>query len=132
MLSDKIENCLQVHENVVAAWLFGSQASGRARPDSDVDIAILAEQPLSLDQRLALQIDLEQALECFRVDVVDLRNATPVLCFEALNGQRAFVRSADKVAEFSSQVGREYESAMALLKIGYRARKDRRGQEKVS
>lgn len=125
MLIEKIKECLLPYDFIVAAWLFGSQATGRARPDSDVDIALLAEQPLDLQQRLSIQIDLEEALQRFQVDVVDLHKASPVLRFEALNGKRVFVRSDDKVAVFSSLVGREYESAMALLKAGYRARRER-------
>jgi predicted nucleotidyltransferase len=132
MLIDKIKDCLLPHDYIVAVWLFGSQATGRARPDSDVDIAVLAENPLNLEQRLSIQIALEDALKRFRVDVVDLHMATPVLRFEALNGQRVFVRSADEVAAFSSVVGREYESAMALLKTGYRARREHNGREKAS
>ena len=132
MLSNKIKECLLPHDYIVAVWLFGSQATGRARPDSDVDVAVLAEDPLDLKQRLSIQMDLEDALKRFRVDVVELQTASPVLRFEALHGQRVFVRSADKVARFSSLVGREYESAMALLKAGYRARKDRKGREKAS
>lgn len=132
MLIDKIKECLWPYNDIVAAWLFGSQATGRARPDSDVDVAILTDYPLELEQRLSIQIDLEQALKRPDVDVVDLNNASPVLRFEALNGQRVFVRSAERVAKFSSLVGREYESAIALLKLGYQARKDRNNQERAS
>lgn len=132
MLIDKIKDCLYPYEYLVAVWLFGSQATGRARPDSDVDVAVLGEQPLELEQRLSIQMALEEALERFRVDVVDLHKASPVLRFEALNGKRVFVRSADKMAIFSSLVGREYESAMALLKVGYQARRDLKGQEQAS
>ncbi len=132
MLIDKIRDCLFPHDYLVAVWLFGSQATGRARPDSDFDVAVWGEQPLDLDQRLSIQMELEEALGRFRVDVVDLHKASPVLRFEALHGKRVFVRSADKVAIFSSLVGREYESAMALLKLGYQARRDRKEQEKAS
>jgi len=66
MLIDKIKECLLPYDFIVAAWLFGSQATGRARPDSDVDIALLTEEPLNSQQRLSIQIDLEEALSGFR------------------------------------------------------------------
>lgn len=125
MLTDKLKVCLREYDELVAAWLFGSQATGRVRPGSDVDVAVLGYRPLTLDERLSLQIDVEQALQQPRVDLVDLRRASPILQFEALHGVRLFVRSPQEVAEFSSLVGREYESAMALLTRGFRDRADR-------
>lgn len=122
MLVDQARALLSQRKELIAAWLFGSQATGRARPDSDVDLAVLAEHPLTLDQRLSLQTDLEQALQRDCVDVVDLRRGSPILQFEALNGIRLFAHSPAKVAKFSSLVGREYESAMALLQQGFRIR----------
>ena len=129
MLRDKIKDCLEKHTELQAAWLFGSQASGRAHSESDVDVAVLASQPLTLDQRLTLQMELEEALQTYRLDLVDLRKAGVVLQFEALQGERLLCRSPEEVAEFSSLVGREYESAMALLKIGYRARRERNPEQ---
>ena len=128
-MRDKIKDCLDKHTELQAAWLFGSQVSGRTHSESDVDVAVLASQPLTLDQRLALQMALEEALQTYRLDLVDLRKAGVVLQFEALNGERLLCRSPEKVAEFSSLVGREYESAMALLKIGYRARRERKPEQ---
>jgi len=59
--------------------LFGSRAKGRARPDSDVDVAVrCARGPLDLDARL----DVAEALRTVYdadVDVVDLLRADPLL-----------------------------------------------------
>ena len=128
MLTDKLRDCLQAREDLVAAWLFGSQATGRTHPGSDVDVAVLSTEPLTLQQKLDLQMEVEQAVQMSSVDLVDLRRATPILAFEALNGVRLFVNSPEEVAVFSSLVGREYESAMALVMRGYRDRKDRTGR----
>ena len=111
----RARDCLYRREGLQGAWLFGSRSSGRARPDSDFDIAVLAAQPLTL----------EDAMGGTRVDLVDLRSSSPVLHFEALSGERLFVRNPEEVARFSSLAAREYESAMALLKRGYRDRRDR-------
>jgi uncharacterized protein len=35
---------------IVCAWLFGSRARGTARPDSDVDVAVLAELPRGIER----------------------------------------------------------------------------------
>lgn len=57
---DRLEGVLAGWPGVAAAWLFGSQARGTARPDSDVDVAVLftarprgfEEQPWELEARL--------------------------------------------------------------------------------
>lgn len=126
MLIDKLKACLSPQSELLAAWLFGSQAKQTARPDSDVDVAVLGHRPLTLEERLSLQLLVGQAVGSFSVDIVDLSKASSILRFEALHGQRLFVHSAEKVAEFSSLVGREYESDMALLAQGFRARSEAR------
>ncbi len=126
MLSDKLRESLSPRTELIAAWLFGSQAKGNARPDSDVDVAVLGYRRLTLDERLELQQIVEQAAGTSSADLVDLRNASPILAFEALHGQRLVVNSPERLAEFSSIVGREYESDMALLAQGFRARAEAR------
>lgn len=58
-------------------WLFGSRATGHARPASDVDLAVLTaddETSLGLLGQAALAGELED-LFGVRVDVVDFRRA---------------------------------------------------------
>ena len=57
------------------AYLFGSRATGRHRPDSDADIAILTDRPLTLLAESRLCVDLARALDVAAVDLVDLRRA---------------------------------------------------------
>lgn len=47
-------------------------ASGRQRPDSDLDIAILADRPLTAEQRIAL-IDALALSSGRAIDLVDLK-----------------------------------------------------------
>ena len=51
------------------AGVFGSQARGHARPDSDVDILIRFEKTPGLVQFIRLENELEDALQA-KVDVV--------------------------------------------------------------
>ncbi|MGH3869056.1 MAG: type VII toxin-antitoxin system MntA family adenylyltransferase antitoxin [Pseudonocardiaceae bacterium] len=57
------------------AYLFGSRATGRHRPDSDADIAIMPGAPLDLLAEAAVADQLAQALQVPAVDLVDLRRA---------------------------------------------------------
>ena len=60
--------------------LFGSHAAGRARPDSDVDVAVRAAGgPLGTQAWMALDEGLAKLLPGRRVDLVDLTGADPLL-----------------------------------------------------
>lgn len=57
------------------AYLFGSRATGHHRPDSDADIAVMTDRPLTLLAESLLSVDLARALDVAAVDLVDLRRA---------------------------------------------------------
>ena len=61
--------------------LFGSHATGRARQDSDIDIAVIRKQPLSFDERLKIIGDFSDTLGREDVEVVDLASASPTLMY---------------------------------------------------
>jgi predicted nucleotidyltransferase len=63
---------------VQVAFLHGSWATGRARKDSDVDLAVVGTAVFSVDQLHALAENIERALGR-RVDLADLRRAGDVL-----------------------------------------------------
>ena len=54
-----------------AAWVFGSRATGRARPYSDLDLLIDAGRPLSLDEAAILAEAFSDSDLPYRVDIVD-------------------------------------------------------------
>lgn len=45
MLDDTLRTALRADDRVAAAWLFGSEARGEARPDSDIDVGVLFVDP---------------------------------------------------------------------------------------
>lgn len=61
-----------------AVYLFGSRATGRARPGSDVDLAVESELDLSRPIRKAREAFEESTLP-YTVDLVELRRAPPEL-----------------------------------------------------
>lgn len=61
------------------AWVFGSRATGRARPYSDLDILISSPKPLDWRARADLQDAFEASNLPFRVDVVEESRLAPAL-----------------------------------------------------
>jgi predicted nucleotidyltransferase len=61
-----------------AIYRFGSSLEGLHRPDSDLDLAVLAERPLDAWGRFTLQERVAAAVRR-QVDLVDLRSATTVM-----------------------------------------------------
>lgn len=54
-------------------WVFGSRASGHARRYSDLDLAIDAGRPLTLDETAGLAEAFSESELPYRVDIVDWR-----------------------------------------------------------
>lgn len=109
---------LEAQPKIQAAWLFGSGHTGRARPDSDVDIGLLTSEPLTTEELIDLAGRLERELGVERVDLVELEAASPVLAFEAISGRSLLNRDPHRVAAFVSLTSRIYEDTMATLERG--------------
>src|SRR5436853_1784007 len=56
-----------------SVWVFGSRASGRARRYSDLDLAIDAGRPLTLDETAILAEAFSDSDLPYRVDIIDWR-----------------------------------------------------------
>lgn len=67
-------------------YLFGSFADGKERPSSDIDIAIEAAQQIQHSTMVKLRDCLDESNIPYRVDVIDLRNASPQLEREIRRG----------------------------------------------
>ncbi len=70
---------------LIAAILFGSAASGRLQPHSDLDIALLFTYPTRPDPLSLLELrgEIEQLAQR-DVDLVVLNDASPILAFEVV------------------------------------------------
>lgn len=86
-LAHQLRDILARYPQIELAFLFGSLASGKARPDSDLDLAVQAAQPLDVDTKMAMIGDLAEAFGR-PVDLIDLRLAGEPLLGQILKGQR--------------------------------------------
>ena len=87
MIEASLLDLLSRYDAIRLAILFGSRAAGTARPDSDIDIALLADEPLSPAVKLELAEVIAGELGC-PVDIVDLYAAGEPILGQALKGKR--------------------------------------------
>lgn len=66
-----VRDILHRHVPQYDVWAFGSRAKGQAKEYSDLDLAIITDQPLSLDAGAALAEDFSESDLPWKVDVVD-------------------------------------------------------------
>jgi len=78
---------LSTMPGVELAYLFGSHAAGRARADSDVDVAVRMSGPLTAQIKIELIERIAQELGC-PVDVVDLYDVPEPVTDEVMKGVR--------------------------------------------
>lgn len=66
-----------------ALYVFGSQATGHAGPDSDLDLAVLADEPLGAEKLWDVSSQLADIARC-HVDLLDLRAASTVMQYRII------------------------------------------------
>lgn len=103
---------LCARQDIQLVVLFGSAATGRTHRRSDLDLAILGDQPLDL-------IELTNQVICLThindVDLVDLRRASPLLAMEVVrHGRMLYERSLGLYAQFCSLAYRRYADTAKL------------------
>lgn len=111
--SRAVARCASRRPEIQAAYIFGSVALGRARPDSDIDIAVLVGRRIpdarALSYRLRLTNELGAALHRSDVQLVILNDAPPLLAQRVLSrGALVFERSRAARVRFQVQTASRY------------------------
>lgn len=96
-LARRVAAILERREEVLEAYLFGSQVTGRAQPHSDIDVAVCVDEGRASHGGYGYQAELAtvlmSGLGVNEVDVVVLNHAPPVLYHRVLrDGQRILTR----------------------------------------
>lgn len=106
---NRVIEALERRWGVDALWLFGSRASGVARPDSDLDLAALFHGRPAADELFGIRGELEQ-LAGMPVDVVDLERASPILAMQVLRSGKLLIDAVpSRRTNFVAQVPGRYE-----------------------
>jgi len=124
-LTDALAAALDEDSGVRLALVFGSVAAGVERPNSDLDIAVWAEETLAASRRYAL-IERLGGIAGRPVDLVDLRSAGLLVCRAAvLEGEVVFCRDPGLHAELMSRVLTDSADFLPLRERLLRERRER-------
>jgi predicted nucleotidyltransferase len=133
-IAERVTSFLESRPEIDAGYLFGSLVSGRARPDSDIDIAVLVSAKLRpadvFDYRLERMADLTRILKTNEVDLIVLNQAPPLLAHRILSkGKLIFERSASARVAFQVRTVNRYldSQPMRNLYLEYLKRHAREG-----
>ncbi len=129
MISDSQKHQLASYfaaQPVDAAYLFGSQATGKDTNLSDVDVAVLFAEGLNrkkrFDVRLSMMSDVGKISHFYdNADVIDLDNVPLALQYQAIAPrQELFVRNHTRQALFESRVMSTYFDYVYFIKTNTR------------
>lgn len=98
-------------EDVLAAYLFGSQVTGKMRPDSDIDVSLLlsdSDKMERFERRLQMMNDISRICGT-EADVIILNDAPAILAYRILKTGRLFYEM-DRRARITFEVraGKNY------------------------
>ena len=94
--------------DLIAIYQFGSQVHGTARPDSDIDLAVLALTRTPAERLFHLAQELAIQLGC-TVDLLDLRSTTTVMRAQIISTGRCLKSHDDQArAEFEMYTYSDY------------------------
>lgn len=120
---------LEAYVEIRFALLFGSRASGREHPGSDLDLAVYLDEKLAPEEQFDLQLGLTNDLsDLGRPDVVILNQAPPLLGHRALQGKLVFNRDRPAYVRYFVRTLAAYHDERPWRRLHERARA-RRAEE---
>ena len=115
---EKVRDALRTlgrsRREIAAVYLFGSSATGKAGPLSDLDVAVLIDETRVkprkfFDLRLGFITDAMESCRRFDVDVILLNEAPPLLAYEVVSvGSLLYERNHAGRVDFEARTLQRY------------------------
>jgi len=116
MSKPKIDHIARKY-NLSLVILYGSQASGRAYKESDIDIAVLGVSPISFENLIDLNNEFAEIFKVKEIDVKSLHNTNPLFRYQVMSkGVLLYGKSYD-YNSFKSYAFRDYYDSQDLLRL---------------
>lgn len=109
---DKLKKLQKIFKNstqVLVVYLFGSQTKNFITSLSDIDLAVLTKNSLSLDEKATLIGDITTALETDNLDFVLLNEATSIILkSRIIEGKVLYSTDEKERIRFETKIMSEY------------------------
>lgn len=118
-IEEKLIGYVDEQEEVLIAYLFGSQTTGLTHRESDVDVALLFRfnNVPTTDHLLQMQDDLTSLLKK-EVDIVVLNDASPIIRMQVLRkGKKLFERDRQAFTRFFVRTVNEYDDLKKVRSV---------------
>jgi predicted nucleotidyltransferase len=116
-LSKRIVDFVSRHVDIVAVYIFGSVATAKNRPGSDIDVAIMLQGRVKGVERVKLETSLSNLLGK-DVDLIIFGEATPLLQHQILKyGYLIYERDSKERMRQEIAARREYLDTAFLYKV---------------
>lgn len=89
-----VDHLKEAVPSLSAVYVFGSQVTGHATAESDLDVALLADDDLSAEELWELSSILARLVQC-DVDLLDMRAASTVMQYRIITtGKRLWAKDS--------------------------------------
>lgn len=104
-LKENIADFLKKETNVKLAYIFGSYGTKYQNTDSDLDLAVLFDDPPDMSEQMELAARLELELGKYDIDLINLNNVKLAFKYEVVrSGESIYSRDEIETAEFKEEV----------------------------
>jgi predicted nucleotidyltransferase len=97
--------------------LYGSQATGKAKADSDIDIAILGKRRIDFDKHVELINEFTTLFQADEVDVKLLHNTNPLFRYEVMRDGILLYGADYDFVSFGAFAFRDYMDSQSLFQL---------------
>lgn len=112
----KIKSVAENH-NLLLAVLYGSRASGKAREDSDIDIAVFGEKPISFKELVDLNNEFMDVFKVNEIDVKSLHFVDPLFRYQVMQKGILLYGKERDYHSFRAYAFRDYHDSYDLFRL---------------
>lgn len=123
----KLKSYFEKQTGISMAFLFGSAATAREIPESDVDVAVWFDKGYTLEAVNRMQGEIESLLHR-SVDLIVLNSARPTIAWAALRGKKLLIRDYrlyfSKLVAISAEAEDMQDFILDLFRLRQKIRKE--------
>lgn len=106
---DDLKAYFKINSNIVAAWFIGSYGTEMQTENSDIDIALLFNQPVGMMEEMDVSCKISEIVEFDNIDTINLLSAPITLQFKVIDeGRSIYEKDYYKVCDFMEEVFNRY------------------------